>query len=68
MMQRLTGELSIAIPVALAEAEPKLMTELLPLIEQGLLVRDDDAFKLQAELKDLELNVNGQIIPLPPMI
>lgn len=68
VMQRLTGELSIAIPVALAEAEPKLMTELLPLIEQGLLVRDDDAFKLQAELKDLELNVNGQIIPLPPMI
>ncbi len=68
VMQRLTGELSIVIPVVLAEAEPKLMTELLPLIEQGLLVRDGDTFKLQAELKDLEVDVNGQIIPLPPMI
>lgn len=68
VMQRLTGEFSIAIPVALAEAEPRLMTELLPLIEQDLMVRDNDIFRLKAELKDLEVNVNGQIIPLPPMI
>ncbi|MEX0604615.1 MAG: DUF945 family protein [Marinobacter sp.] len=68
VMQRLTGELSITIPVALAEAQPVLMTELLPLIEQGLLVRDDETFKLEADLKDLELDVNSQIIPLPPMI
>ena len=68
VMQRLTGELSISLPVELAEAEPKLMTELLPLIDQGFLVRDTDMFRLEAELKDLEINVNGQIIPLPPMI
>lgn len=68
VMQRLTGELSISLPVALAEAEPRLMTELLPLIDQGFLVRDNDTFRLNAELKDLEVDVNGQIIPLPPMI
>lgn len=68
VMQRLTGEFSFAIPVALAEAEPRLMTELLPLIEQGFLVRDNDTFRLEAELKDLEVDLNGQIIPLPPMI
>ncbi|WP_179959326.1 DUF945 family protein [Marinobacter changyiensis] len=68
VMQRLTGELSIAIPVALAEAKPGLMTELRPLIEQGFLVRDNDTFRLEAELKDLDVDLNGQIIPLPPMI
>lgn len=68
VMQRLTGDFKLSVPVALAEATPALMTELEPLIEQGFLVREGDQYKLDARLKDLEVDVNGTKIPLPPMI
>ncbi|WP_166266591.1 DUF945 family protein [Marinobacter caseinilyticus] len=68
VMQRLTGAFKMSIPVAYAESEPALMAQLMPLIDQGMVVRDGEHFTLGAELKDLEIDVNGQTIPLPPMI
>lgn len=68
VMQRLTGAMAWRLPVALVESEPALMAQLAPLVEQGLVVREGDAYRVDARLKDLELDVNGRVIPLPPMI
>ncbi|MDX1634535.1 MAG: DUF945 family protein [Marinobacter sp.] len=68
VMQRLTGVMTWRLPAALVASEPALMAELAPLVEQGLVVREGDVYRVDARLQDLELNVNGRIIPLPPMI
>lgn len=68
VMQRLSGHMALTLPVALVESQPALMAELAPLVEQGMVVRDGDVYRVDARLQDLELDVNGQVFPLPPMI
>lgn len=68
VMQKLTGKLDMSLPVALAEKHPQLMLELMPLVDQGMVVQDGERFRLEATLKDLAVDVNGNVIPLPPMI
>lgn len=68
VMERLSGQLQLRIPVALTERYPALAEELAPLLAQGVLVRSGDDLVLEATLKDLQINLNGQVIPLPPMI
>ncbi len=68
VMQRLTGDLDLQLPAALVASQPALMAELEPLVAQGLVVREGDVYRIEARLRDLEVDVNGQVIPLPPMI
>ncbi|MEX2476260.1 DUF945 family protein [Marinobacter sp.] len=68
VMQRLTGEMDVSLPVALAEDHPALMMQIAPLIKQGMMTEEGDRFRLSAELKDLALDVNGVILPLPPLL
>ncbi|WP_404365346.1 DUF945 family protein [Marinobacter sp.] len=68
VMQRLTGSMDVRLPVDLVESRPALMEELAPLVQQGILVRDGGDFVLKARLEDLEVDVNGNRFPLPPMI
>lgn len=68
VMQRLTGVMAWRLPVALVESQPELMAELAPLVEQGMVLREGDVYRVDARLQDLELDINGRIIPLPPMI
>ena len=68
VMQRLTGELNLSLPLALAENHPALQMQVAPLIKEGLLVRDGEQLVMDGRLQDLVLNVNGVEIPLPPLL
>lgn len=68
VMPRLTGELDLSLPVALVESNPVLWIELSPLIRQGMLVQAGDRLKVDAQLQDMVLTVNGQEFPLPPLL
>ena len=67
VMQRLTGEMNLSLPVALAENYPDLRMQVAPLIKQGLLVQEGDRLKMKANMKDLQVDVNGVVMPLPPV-
>ncbi len=68
VMQRLVGEMNLSLPMALAEKYPELQLQLAPLIKQGLLVQEGDRLLLDAQMKDLVVDVNGVEIPLPPLL
>ena len=68
VMQRLAGEMNVSLPLALAEKYPELQLQLAPLIKQGLLVQEGDRLVLEAQMKDLVVDVNGVEIPLPPLL
>lgn len=68
VMQGLTGDLNLTLPVALAEKHPAVMLQLAPLIKQGLLVQEGDRLVMKGEMADLLLTVNGIEIPLPPLL
>jgi len=68
VMQRLTGDLNLTLPLALAEQHPAVMLQLAPLIKQGLLVQEGDRLVMKGQMGDLLLTVNGIEIPLPPLL
>lgn len=68
VMQGLTGDLNLTLPLALAERHPAVMMQLAPLIKQGLLVQEGDRLVMKGEMEDLLLTVNGIEIPLPPLL
>ncbi|WP_375183343.1 DUF945 family protein [Marinobacter sp.] len=68
VMQRLTGDLNLSLPMALVEKYPEVQLQLAPLIKQGLLVQQGDRLVMNAALQDLVLDVNGEEIPLPPLL
>ncbi|KEF30831.1 hypothetical protein D777_02773 [Marinobacter nitratireducens] len=68
VMHRLTGELDVSMPLALAEEYPEIRMQVAPMIKQGWLVQDGDRLVVNATMKDLMVNVNGQEIPLPPLL
>lgn len=68
VMERLAGQFQVRIPVALAERYPAVAEQLAPLLMQGVLVQDEDSFRVDASLENLQINLNGQVFPLPPMI
>jgi uncharacterized protein YdgA (DUF945 family) len=68
VMQRLSGNLDLSLPLALAEEYPALRMQLAPLIKQGLLVQEGDRLTLAATLADLVVTVNGEAFPLPPVL
>ncbi|MDN6320499.1 MAG: YdgA family protein [Marinobacter sp.] len=68
VMQQLTGEMNVSVPMALVEDYPAVRMQLAPLVKQGLLVPEGDRFVLAAKLNDMVVDVNGQTIPLPPLL
>ncbi|MGB1951629.1 MAG: DUF945 family protein [Marinobacter sp.] len=68
VMQRLTGQVAVSLPAVLADKYPALMMQLAPLIKEGMMVQQGGRLSMEAELKDLALNVNGVVIPLPPLL
>ncbi|MFW5824786.1 MAG: DUF945 family protein [Marinobacter sp.] len=65
--QTIEGEMQLRLPVALAERYPELGTELAPLVAQGVLVEEGDAYVMDASLKDMMVNLNGNEMPLSAM-
>lgn len=68
VMQRLTGNLNLSLPLALAENYPEVRMQLAPMVKQGLLIRDGDRLVMNAVMEDLMVDVNGMEIPLPPLL
>lgn len=68
VMQQLTGEMNVSVPTVLVEDYPLVRMQLAPLIKQGLLVPEGDRLVLAAKLNDMVVDVNGQEIPLPPLL
>lgn len=68
VMQQLTGEMNVSVPMVLVEDYPVVRMQLAPLIKQGLLVPEGDRFVLAAKLDDMVVDVNGQEVPLPPLL
>lgn len=68
VMPGLSGELDFSLPADLVARYPALWLQLQPAIEQGLLVREGDRYRIDARLQGLELDINGQRLPLPPLI
>ncbi|WP_372970809.1 DUF945 family protein [Marinobacter sp.] len=67
VMQRLTGNLDLSMPLALVEQYPELGMQVAPLIKQGMMVQEGDRVRVQGTLEDLALDINGNLIPLPPL-
>jgi len=67
VMQRLTGNLDLSMPLALVEDHPELGMQVAPLIKQGMVVQEGDRLRIQGTLEDLALDINGNLIPLPPI-
>ncbi|WP_417502223.1 DUF945 family protein [Marinobacter sp.] len=68
VMQQLTGDMSLSVPSVLVDDYPAVRLQLAPLVKQGLLVPDGDRLVLAAKLNDMMVEVNGQKIPLPPLL
>ncbi len=68
VMQGLTGNLDISMPVALADQNPSLAMQVAPLIKQGMVVQEGDRLRMVGTLKDMALTINGNVLPLPPLL
>ncbi|ROT98887.1 DUF945 domain-containing protein [Marinobacter sp. R17] len=68
IVQQLTGELELSAPVALLEEDPDVSRNLQGLVQQGILKRDGDVYRIKAKLDNMMLDINGQSYPLPPLI
>ncbi|MFN2359561.1 MAG: DUF945 family protein [Marinobacter sp.] len=67
VMQRLTGNLDLSMPLALVEQYPELGMQVAPLIKEGMVEQEGDRLRVQGSLEDLALDINGNLIPLPPL-
>lgn len=63
--QTIEGELNLKIPVALGERYPELGNQLMPMVAQGALVEEGDFYVMDASLKNMTINLNGQEMPIP---
>ncbi|MGO1460864.1 MAG: DUF945 family protein [Marinobacter sp.] len=68
VMPKLTGEMNVSVPMGLVENYPAVRMQLAPLIKQGLLVPEGERFVLAAKLSDMVVDINGQKMPLPPLL
>ncbi|WP_111496935.1 DUF945 family protein [Marinobacter bohaiensis] len=68
IVQQLTGELDLSAPVALFQSEPEMAANLENLVQQGILTRDGDRYRIEAEVADMAVNLNGREMPIPPLL
>ncbi|MBS3805279.1 MAG: DUF945 family protein, partial [Oleiphilaceae bacterium] len=68
IMEQLTGEVNARMPMSLVEAQPSLQQQVAPLLQQGFFVQDGDDLTLTARLKDIAVDINGNTMPLPPLM
>ena len=67
VMQGLTGNFDISMPAALVDQNQALAMQVAPLIKQGMVVQDGDRLRMVGTLKDMALDINGNVLPLPPV-
>jgi uncharacterized protein YdgA (DUF945 family) len=67
VMQGLTGNFDISMPAVLVEENQALAMQVAPLIKQGMVVQDGERLRMTGTLKDMALDINGNVLPLPPI-
>jgi len=67
VMQGLTGNFDISMPAALVDENQSLAMQVAPLIKRGMVVQEGDRLRMTATLKDMALDINGNVLPLPPI-
>lgn len=67
VMQGLTGDFDISMPAELVDQNQALAMQVAPLIKQGMVVQDGDRLRMTGNLKDMALDINGNVLPLPPV-
>lgn len=67
VMQGLTGNFDISMPTALVDQNPGLAMQVAPLIKQGMVVQNGDRLSMVGTLEDMALDINGNVLPLPPL-
>jgi hypothetical protein len=67
VMQGLTGNFDISMPVALVDENQALAMQVAPLIKRGMVVQSGDRLRMTGALKDMALDINGNVLPLPPV-
>lgn len=67
VMQGLTGNFDISMPAALVEKNQALAMQVAPLIKQGMVVQEGQSLRMTGTLKDMALDINGNVLPLPPV-
>ena len=67
VMQGLTGDFDISMPAELVDQNQALAMQVAPLIKQGMVVQDGDRLRMTGNLKDMALDINGNVLPLPPI-
>lgn len=69
IFQHSIGALRLKVPASMLEQLPvAFQQQLFQLYQQGVLLEKDDMFLMNIDLKGMTLNVNGQPIPVPPLI
>lgn len=67
VMQGLTGNFDISMPAALVDENQALAMQVAPLIKRGMVVQNGDRLRMTGTLKDMALDINGNVLPLPPV-
>lgn len=68
VMQGLTGNFDISMPAALVDNNQALALQIAPLIKDGMVVQEGGRLRMVATLEDMALNINGNVLPLPPLL
>lgn len=68
LLQQAEAHLSLTVPRAVVKNYPAVAQNLQGLIQQGFVTRDDDEYHVKATLDDMMIDVNGNKIPMPPLI
>jgi uncharacterized protein YdgA (DUF945 family) len=67
VMQRLNGNFDLSVPAVLVENNQAFAMQVAPLIKQGMVVQEGDRLRMSGTLEDMALNINGNLMPLPPL-
>lgn len=67
VMQGLTGNFDLSMPAVLVDQNQALAMQVAPMIKQGMVVQEGDRLKMEGSLKDMALDINGNVLPLPPL-
>jgi hypothetical protein len=68
VMQGLTGNFDISMPSVLVDDNQTLALQIAPLIKEGIVVQEGDRLRMVGTLEDMALTINGNVLPLPPIL
>lgn len=68
VMQGLTGNFDLSMPAVLVDNNQTLALQIAPLIKEGMVVQEGNRLRMVGTLEDMALTINGNVLPLPPIL